>query len=63
MVDIGICCAVPCRALLRAVRLPRQVLMPDTGLPVRVRIGLHSGRVMSGIVGHVRCRYCLFGEQ
>ncbi len=28
---------------------------------VRIRVGLHSGPVSSGVVGHVRARFCLFG--
>jgi class 3 adenylate cyclase len=36
------------------------VLTP-LGDPIRLRVGIHSGRVMSGIVGTLRARYCLFG--
>jgi hypothetical protein len=30
---------------------------------VRIRVRLHTGRVMSGVVGAVKARYCLFGER
>ena len=30
--------------------------------PLRLRIGLHSGPVSSGVIGHVRARFCLFGD-
>lgn len=28
------------------------------GGPLQIRVGVHSGRVMSGIVGQIRARYC-----
>jgi guanylate cyclase soluble subunit beta len=43
-----------------AQQVAGQVLTP-LGDPVRLRVGIHSGRVISGIVGTLRTRYCLFG--
>jgi class 3 adenylate cyclase len=47
-----------------ALRIQREVLpmtRPD-GKPLRARIGLHSGPVVAGVIGTLRCAYDLWGE-
>eukprot|EP00983_Pelagomonas_calceolata_P014805 470141-Pelagomonas_calceolata.AAC.1 len=39
-----------------------QVVMPHTQQPVRIRIGIHTGDVVSGMIGTKLPKFSLFGD-
>jgi len=58
----SLCHAKPIALMaLKMMGLSEEVLTPD-GRPIQMRIGIHSGSVLAGVVGVRMPRYCLFGN-
>jgi class 3 adenylate cyclase len=44
------------------LRCAKTVLMPHNGQPTRVRVGIHTGNVVSGLIGTKLPKFSIFGD-
>lgn len=51
-----------CRLALDINKAIAPITLPDSTHPVQIRIGLHSGRVVAGVIGQKKFAYDLWGD-
>lgn len=60
--------SAPCKGIVPSCPTPSpcpprpQVVDPYDGRPLQLRVGIHSGPAVSGVVGRMRRQYSVFGD-